>query len=243
MNLVDKINRNMDALRANPYPGRGIVLGQSPDGRHLVQIYWIMGRSENSRNRVFLQDDDVVRTAPHDESKVEDPSLIIYNCTRVLNAAHIVTNGDQTDTIYEAFELGDSFEQALASRTFEPDSPSYTPRISGVTNLDLSNSSYQLSILKTMENNPNHPVRAFFNYEAPSPGIGHFISTYQNNGNPLPSFEGEPQIVEVLNDIDDTLSLYWSALNEDNKVSLLVKFISPNTGGTDVRVVNKHDAG
>jgi len=235
------VKANMDALRANAYPGRGIVIGQTPDGSKMVQIYWIMGRSENSRNRVFVQEGDVVRTTPFDASKVEDPSLIIYNCARVLDRIHIVTNGDQTDTLYEALRNGETFEDALNTREFEPDAPNYTPRISGVVDPDDIHA-YKLGILKTIGNDPERPVRHMYSFESAVPGVGHFIATYSGDGTPLPSFEGEPQMLPLLDDIDATLDLYWSALNDDNKVSLMVKFIDPAAGAADVRIANKNQA-
>jgi hypothetical protein len=243
MELDAVVKANMDALRANPYPGRGIVIGQTPDGSRRVQVYWIMGRSENSRNRVFVREGDTVRTAPHDESKVEDPSLIIYNCIRSCGKAHIVSNGDQTDTVFEALCDGDSFEDALDTRQFEPDGPNYTPRIAGLVNLADGHNAYKLAILKTIGNDPARPVRQYFNYEAAVSGAGHFIATYSGDGSPLPAFGGEPQLVEICDDIDGTLELYWSALNADNKVSLLVKTIEPETDAVDIRLVNKHDGG
>jgi hypothetical protein len=208
----------------------------------MVQVYWIMGRSENSRNRVFVQEGEVVRTAPFDESKVKDPSLIIYNCTRVAGSAHIVTNGDQTDTIFEALGKGGSFESALDTRTFEPDEPNYTPRISGVVDLADGLNAYRLGILKTIGNDPERPVRQYFNFGKAIPGAGHFIATYSGDGKPLPSFGGEPQLVEIPVEIDAARDLYWGALNEDNRVSLLVKFIDPESGSSEVRIVNKHGA-
>ena len=242
MGIQDVVKANMDALRANVYPGRGIVIGQTPDGKRLVQVYWIMGRSENSRNRIFVAEGDVVRTAPHDESKVEDPSLIIYNCVRTLGRAHIVSNGNQTDTIYDALASSGTFESALFTREFEPDDPNYTPRISGIVGLDDDPHAYKLAILKTIDNDPGQGVRNFYNYATPIPGVGHFVATYSGDGNPLPAFDGEPQPVEIASDIDAVLDCYWTALNGDNKVSLLVKFIDPATGETDVRIANKHEA-
>ena len=241
MDISAAVKANMDALRANVYPGRGIVIGQTPDGSKMVQVYWIMGRSENSRNRVFVQEGDMVRTAPFDESKVEDPSLIIYNCARVLDRIHIVSNGDQTDTIYDAIRNGETFEAALYTRTFEPDEPNYTPRIAGIIDPDDVHT-YKLGILKTVGNDPERSVRHIYNFENAIPGAGHFIATYSGDGSPLPAFDGEPQMLELLDDIGATLDLYWSALNEDNKVSLLVKFIDPATDATDIRIVNKNQA-
>jgi IMP cyclohydrolase len=240
MDLRAVVKANMEALRRNPYPGRGVVIGQSPDGRHAVQVYWIMGRSENSRNRIFVQEGDTVRTAPFDAAKVKDPSLIIYNVARVAGRAHVVTNGDQTDTICDRLATGGTFEQALFTRTYEPDAPNFTPRISGVTALDDTVHAYQLAILKTIGGNPDLPVRCFYNYEKAVPGVGHMLTTYSGDGNPLPSFAGEPQAVEILNDAQATLDLYWAALNAENKVSLLVKFIDLASGRSAVRLVNKH---
>ncbi|MBS3762513.1 MAG: IMP cyclohydrolase [Planctomycetes bacterium] len=242
MDINDVAQANLRALRENRYPGRGIVVGQSPDGQHLVEVYWIMGRSENSRNRIFVQEDDVVRTAPFDESKVEDPSLIIYNCIRTRRTAHIVTNGDQTDTIFQALEEGKSFEQALYTRTFEPDTPNYTPRIAALINLEDPRHAYQLGILKTLFNNEAYPVRHVYNYAAAIPGVGHFIATYDGDGDPLPSFTGEPRPLPLTNDPDETLDLYWDALDEDNKVSLLVKSIDPIANESAVEIVNKNIA-
>ena len=241
MSIEAAAKANMAALRANVYPGRGIVIGQTPDAKHLVQVYWIMGRSENSRNRVFVADGDLVRTAPFDESKVEDPSLIIYNCARPLGRAHIVSNGDQTDTICDALEGGGSFESALCTREFEPDAPNYTPRVSGIVDLDDELHAYKLAILKTIGNDPGRGARQFFCYENAVPGVGHFIATYSGDGKPLPAFDGEPQPVEIAGDIDAVLDTYWAALNEDNKVSLMVKFIDPTSGETDLRIANKHE--
>ena len=240
MDMQATMRANMQALRENPYPGRGIVIGCTPDGTHLVQVYWIMGRSENSRNRVFVEEGGMVRTSPFDASKVEDPSLIIYNCARVVGKAHVVTNGDQTDTICDAIGAGGTFETALLTRTFEPDVPNYTPRISGITDLNDKTHAYQLSILKPIDNKPELGVRFTFSYVNAIPGVGHFISTYRADGNPLPAFQGDPQLVDILDGIDETLGLFWSALNEDNKVSLMVKFIDRNSGTTNIRIVNKH---
>ncbi len=240
MSILSAAESNLNALRSNPYPGRGIVIGQTPDARHLVQVYWIMGRSENSRNRVFVREGDVVRTAPYDASKVKDPSLIIYNCARVQDSAHIVSNGDQTDTICDALAVGESFENALDTREFEPDAPNYTARIAGLVDLDDGQNAYKLAILKTLDNNPERPVRYYFNYERAVPGIGHFIATYKGDGSPLPAFEGEPQPVVIPDGIEAVLDRYWSALDNGNKVSLMAKFIDVETGASDIRIVNKH---
>jgi hypothetical protein len=240
VDITAVIKANMQALRSNVYPGRGIVIGQTPDGKKMVQVYWIMGRSENSRNRVFVREGDVVRTAPFDASRVKDPSLIIYNCTRVAGKAHIVTNGDQTDTIFDALGKGGSFESALDTRSFEPDEPNFTPRISGLVDLADTLSAYKLGILKTVGNDPQRPARQYFSFGAAIPGAGHFIATYSGDGKPLPSFQGEPRLVEIPGDVDAAADLYWKSLNEDNRVSLLVKFIDPASGASDVRIVNRH---
>ena len=231
---------NIDALRDNVYPGRGIVIGQTPDSSKLLQVYWIMGRSENSRNRVFVEESGSVRTAPFDESKVEDASLIIYNCALARGKCHIVTNGDQTDTVVEGLRQGRSFEDSLYTRTFEPDAPNYTPRVSGIVDLAPGGHCYQLGILKTIDNNPDLPVRQIFSFGKPIAGVGHFIATYSGDGDPLPSFGGEPQPMVLCDSIDQTLDLFWSALNSDNKVSLMVKSIDIATGETSVRIANKH---
>ncbi len=241
MNTHQQADQNLAALRANSYPGRGIVIGQTGDGARFVQVYWIMGRSANSRNRVFVQDGNVVRTAPYDESRVEDPSLIIYNCTRILDRAHIVTNGDHTDTIHDGLAGGESFESSLHARTYEPDAPNYTPRIAGMVDLAAPVHAYQFAVLKTIDNDPSLPVRHFYAFERGMPGIGHMVTTYDGDGDPLPSFSGDPQPVPVPDSVDAALELYWSAMNADNKVSLLVKFIDPVSGACETRITNKHD--
>lgn len=232
---------NAARLAENPYPGRGIVIGLTPDGTKLVQVYWIMGRSENSRNRVFIAEDNgFVRTEAKDPSKLTDPSLIIYYPVRHTAQAHIVTNGDQTDTVYEALAAGRTFEQALTTRTWEPDAPNYTPRISGVVDLADEHCAYKLSILKTNQNDASQTMRHFFHYEQGIAGFGHCITTYQGDGNPLPSFQGEPQLVPLFDDAATTASFYWDRLNADNKISLLVKTIDRATGAADTHVINKY---
>lgn len=226
------------ALSATTYPGRGIVIGKSADGKQAVIAYFIMGRSENSRNRVFVEDGDGLRTQAFDESKMEDPSLIIYAPVRVLGDVTIVTNGDQTDTVYDYLTAGKTKEDALRSRTFEPDAPNYTPRISGVVNNTTGD--YQLSILKSADGDPAETRRYFFDYTAPKAGEGRFIHTYQADGNPLPSFEGEPTPVTIAGDIDGFTATVWNSLNADNKVSLFTRFIDLSTGETQTRIVNKH---
>lgn len=225
-------------LAGNSYPGRGIVIGKSADGKYAVTAYFIMGRSENSRNRVFVEEGNGIRTQAFDESKMEDPSLIIYAPVRVLGDTTIVTNGDQTDTIYEYRQAGKSVEEALRSRTFEPDAPNYTPRISGV--VDNRTGDYQLSILKSADGNPDETRRYFFDYTAPQAGQGHFIHTYQGDGNPLPSFEGEPTPVTIAGGIDEFTQTVWNSLNAENKVSLFTRFIDLTTGETQTRIVNKN---
>jgi Archaeal IMP cyclohydrolase len=234
-----RLDYNYKKLKSNEYPGRGIIIGMSPDSKHIVQVYWIMGRSANSRNRVFEEENGFVRTKAFDESKVVDPSLIIYYPVRHIGNSHIVSNGDQTDTIFEAFKNGRSFEDALSIRCFEPDVPNYTPRISGNVTLRDSLYTYQLSILKS-QNAGDSCNRYYFNYEKGIPGIGHCIHTYSQDGNPLPSFNGEPYELELFDDMDKTAGYYWNALNEENKVSLLVKHISIEDGSFKTRIVNKY---
>ena len=225
-------------LRGNPYPGRGIVLGRSPDGNKAVIAYFIMGRSENSRNRVFVETPDGIRTQAHDPSKMTDPSLIIYAPVRVFGSATVVTNGDQTDTIREGLAAGRSFAEALRKRTFEPDKPNYTPRISGLVDKD---GGYTLSILKSADGNPASCRRYFFEYGDPLAGQGHYIHTYMGDGNPLPSFEGEPEQVAIPCDTPEALAdLVWDSLNPDNKVSLFVRYIDLATGTWESVIKNKH---
>ena len=228
-------------LRENSYPGRGIVLGRSSDGRHAVIAYFIMGRSENSRNRVFSADGEGIRTQAYDPSKLTDPSLIIYAPVRVFhdenNTVTIVTNGDQTDTVYDGLAHGMSFSDALRQRTFEPDGPNYTPRISGA----VEGFGYVLSILKSANGNPDSVRRYYFEYPQPVAGEGHFIHTYQCDGNPIPSFAGEPEKVALHGDIEQLALDTWMNLNEDNKVSLYVSYISLADGSSDTIIINKHD--
>lgn len=229
-------------LRENPYPGRGIMLGRSADGRRAVMVYFIMGRSENSRNRVFEETADGIRTRAFDESKMTDPSLIIYHPVRAMeNGVTIVTNGDQTDTIRDNILAGHCYRHALNQRTFEPDGPNWTPRISGVVK---PNGSYDLSILKSLEGDPSCCCRYFFEYDAPKAGVGHFIHTYEADGSPLPSFRGEPRAVPLGDESAAELAeQVWAALNADNKVSLFVRTVELETGETDTVIVNKHREG
>lgn len=227
-------------LKENAYPGRGIVIGRSEDGRSAVAAYFIMGRSENSRNRVFVEEGEGIRTQAFDPSKMKDPSLIIYAPVRVLGNKTIVTNGDQTDTIYEGMDRQLTFEQSLRDREFEPDAPNYTPRISGVLHVENGAFSYALSILKSADGDPAQCNRFTFAYSDCLSGQGHFIHTYQHDGNPLPSFEGEPKPVAIPNDIDAFTQLIWKSLNGENKVSLFVRYIDIATGAYESRIVNKN---
>lgn len=227
-------------LSANSYPGRGIVIGRSEDGSQAVTAYFIMGRSENSRNRIFVKEGEGIRTQAYDPAKLTDPSLIIYAPVRVLGNKTIVTNGDQTDTIYEGMDHQLTFEQSLRSREFEPDGPNYTPRISGIMHIADGKYNYAMSILKSNNGNPDSCQRYTFAYENPAAGEGRFIHTYMGDGNPLPSFEGEPKLVEISGDIDTFTNTIWSNLNPDNKVSLFVRFINIADGTYETRIVNKH---
>ena len=233
-----KINL-FDDLRQNSYPGRGIVLGRSADGAKAVAAYFIMGRSSNSRNRVFVEDGAGIRTQAFDPSKLEDPSLIIYAPVRVLGNKTIVTNCDQTDTIYDLMNSQMTFEQALRTREFEPDAPNYTPRISGIMKVD-GGYNYALSILKSADGDPSSCERFTFSYYSPKAGVGHFIHTYMGDGNPLPSYSGEPKTVELSGDIDEFTNNLWTSLNEENKVSLFVRYIDIATGEYETRIVNKN---
>ncbi len=229
-----------EELKNNAYPGRGIVIGKSADGKSAVTVYFIMGRSVNSRNRVFVEDGDGIRTQAFDPSKLEDPHLIIYAPVRVLGNKTIVTNGDQTDTIYNLMNQQQTFEQSLRTREFEDDAPNFTPRISGIIKTDNGDFNYAMSILKSADGNDKSCQRYTFSYNNPIAGEGRFIHTYMGDGNPLPSFEGEPKKVGIPNDIDEFTTGLWNALNEDNKVSLFVRFIDLESGRTETRIVNKN---
>lgn len=235
-----KILSMEDELKNNSYPGRGIVIGRSADGRKAVIAYFIMGRSVNSRNRVFVEEGQGIRTEAFEPSKLSDPSLIIYAPVRVLGNKTIVTNGDQTDTIYELMDRQQTFEQALRTREFEPDAPNYTPRISGILHVGNGNYNYAMSILKSNHGNPDSCNRYTFAYNNPAAGEGHFLHTYMSDGDPLPSFEGEPKLVEISGDIGSFTKLVWESLNEDNKVSLFTRFIDIQTGEYESRIVNKN---
>ena len=227
-------------LSGNAYPGRGIVIGKSADGKYAVVAYFIMGRSVNSRNRIFVEDGEGIRTQAFDPAKLTDPSLVIYAPVRVMGNKTIVTNGDQTDTIYELMDKQQTFEQALRTREFEPDAPNYTPRISGIMHIGGGKYNYAMSILKSNNGNPDACNRYTFAYENPVAGEGHFIHTYMGDGNPLPSFEGEPKLVGIDGDIDAFTELLWKNLNEENKVSLFVRYIDLSRGTYETRIVNKN---
>lgn len=227
-------------LKSNEYPGRGIVTGKTPDGKYAVILYFIMGRSVNSRNRVFVNDGEGIRTQAYDPSKLTDPSLVIYAPVRVLGNNTIVTNGDQTDTIYEMVQNGATFEKALLTREFEPDAPNYTPRISAMLNIENGIFKYQMSILKSNNGNPDACNRYTFSYENPVNGEGHFIHTYMHDGNPLPSFEGEPKLVGIKNDMEEFGNIVWESLNAENKVSLFIRYINIADGSYKSRIYNKN---
>lgn len=227
-------------LKENTYPGRGIVIGRSEDGRYAVTAYFIMGRSVNSRNRIFVEEGEGLRTEAFDVSKLSDPSLIIYAPVRVLGDSTIVTNGDQTDTVYELMSQGRTFEEALRTRKFEPDEPNYTPRISGILNVSGGKYDFAMSILKSDGGDPSRCIRNTFTYDGCREGEGRFIHTYVGDGSPLPSYEGEPARVDITGGIDGFTESVWNSLNEDNKVSLFVRYIDIATGKYDTRIVNKN---
>ena len=230
-----------EILKTNAYPGRGIVIGKSADGKKAVTAYFIMGRSVNSRNRVFTATEDGIKTEAFDPSKLSDPHLIIYSPVRVLGNKTIVTNGDQTDTIYENMDKQQTFEMSLRGREFEDDAPNYTPRISGILHVENGEFNYAMSILKSADGNPDSCQRYTFAYSNPLAGDGRFIHTYMGDGNPLPSFEGEPEKIGIdADDIDSFTDMLWTSLNEENKVSLYVKFIDIATGEAETRIVNKN---
>ena len=228
-----------ELLENNTYPGRGIIIGKSEDSKKAVTAYFIMGRSENSRNRVFIEQGDEVIIHPFDASKVEDPSLIIYSPIRVFENNLIVTNGDQTDTVYEGLEAGMSFEQALTQREFEPDAPNFTPRISGMITFDEKDFTYKMNILKSADAQGTACNRYNFAYNSLS-GVGHFIHTYVCDGNPIPTFMGEPERIDIKGDIDEFTNTIWNALNEQNKISLYVRFVDLATGEAENRMINKN---
>ena len=238
MNIY-KVNNIGELIADNPYVGRGIVIGKTKDGKKAATAYFIMGRSKNSRNRVFVKRDGALFTEPFDASLVEDPSLIIYAALRRYENKLIVTNGDQTDTIYEGLKAGKGFRHALRARAFEPDAPNFTPRISGILTFGEGDFAYEMSILKSIDAEGSECAR--FNFEYPAmPGLGHFIHTYVTDGNPIPTFQGEPERVEIPNDIDELTDTLWKNLNEDNKISLYVVYTDLATGAVEERLINKN---
>ena len=238
MNIY-KINDIGELIKDNSYVGRGIVIGTTEDGTKAAAAYFIMGRSENSRNRVFTEKDGEIKTEPFDVSKVEDPSLIIYNAVRKLDDSLIVTNGDQTDTIYDLMSAGKSFKESLETREFEPDAPNLTPRISGILNFEDSVFSYEMSILKSIDPEGSDCCRYTFSYPSKA-GLGHFIHTYVCDGNPIPTFQGEPERVIIPNSIDEFTETLWNNLNADNKISLYVRYTDLTTGEFEQRLINKN---
>ena len=238
MNIYE-INNIDGLLCPNPYPGRGIVVGKSADGKNAVIAYFIMGRSENSRNRVFTERDGAVFTEPHDYAKVSDPSLIIYAAIREFENKLIVTNGDQTDTIYDFIKKGEDMRAALRTRAFEPDAPNLTPRISGVMTFENGDFTYEMSILKSIDAEGSECARYFFEYPSRC-GLGHFIHTYVTDGNPIPTFQGEPERVAIPNDIDEFANSIWTSLNENNKISLYVRYVDLESGKAENRMINKN---
>ena len=234
-----RISTIKEELNSLAYHGRGIIIGKSADGKKAVTAYFIMGRSENSRNRVFIKDGDEIVIHPFDASKVEDPSLIIYSPVRVINNNLIVTNGDQTDTIYDFVKDGKTFEQALETREFEPDSPNWTPRISGMMTFADGDFKYKMSILKSADPEGTACNRYSFSYPSLA-GLGHFIHTYNHDGNPIPTFTGEPERVAIPDDIDEFTNMIWKNLNEQNKISLYVRYIDLASGEYDSRMINKN---
>ena len=238
MNIY-KINTIDELIKGNSYVGRGIIIGKTPDGRKAVSAYFIMGRSANSRNRVFVERDDAVFTEPFDSSKVEDPSLIIYAAVREYENKLIVTNGDQTDTIYDFIKEGKCFNSALQTREFEPDAPNFTPRISGMLTFEDNDFTYKMSILKSADEKGSACNRYFFSYK-PLAGLGHFIHTYVCDGNPIPTFQGEPERIATSDDIEEFTNTLWEALDADNKISLYVRYTNLENGDTESMLINKN---
>ena len=236
---IYQISNMGELVRENEYVGRGIVIGKTPDGSKAACAYFIMGRSENSRNRIFTEKDRDLYTEPFDPAKLEDPSLIIYRAVAEAEGKLILTNGDQTDTIYDFLSEGKTFEQALETRQFEPDSPNFTPRISAVISFAGGDFTYKLSILKSLDAEGNRCARYFYNYEAEA-GLGHFLHTYAGNGNPLPTFQGEPERIKIPNNIDEFRDSLWENLNAENKISLYVRYTELTSGNYDVRLINKN---
>lgn len=238
MNIY-KINTIDELIKGNSYVGRGIIIGKTPDGRKAVSAYFIMGRSANSRNRVFVERDDAVFTEPFDSSKVEDPSLIIYAAVREYENKLIVTNGDHTDTIYDFIKEGKCFNSALQTREFEPDAPNFTPRISGMLTFEDNDFTYKMSILKSADEKGSACNRYFFSYK-PLAGLGHFIHTYVCDGDPIPTFQGEPERIATSDDIEEFTNTLWEALDADNKISLYVRYTDLENGDTESMLINKN---
>ncbi len=236
---IYRIKNVAELLDGNRYPGRGIVIGKTPDGKKAAAAYFIMGRSANSRNRIFTEKDGEVFTEPYDEKLVQDPSLIIYAAVRQYRNHLIVTNGNQTDTIFEGLEQGKSFSEALESRCFEPDAPNYTPRISGMLNFGKGDFTYQMSILKSVDDEGSDCARYTFDYPARA-GLGHFLHTYVCDGNPIPTFQGEPERVAMTDDIDTFTDQLWNALDAENRISLYVRYVDLQTGKAENRLINKN---
>lgn len=236
---IYKINDIEELIKGNSYVGRGIIIGKTPDAKNAVSAYFIMGRSENSRNRVFAERNNAVFTEPYCISKVEDPSLIIYAAIRNYENKLIVTNGDQTDTVYEALKNGKSFIDALNTREFEPDAPNFTPRISGILNFSDNDFTYDMSILKSADSVGSSCNRYYYSYK-PLAGLGHFIHTYVCDGNPIPTFQGEPERVKTNNDIDEFTTKLWNSLDTDNKISLYVRYTNLENGEVQNRLINKN---
>ncbi|MDP1759972.1 MAG: IMP cyclohydrolase [Candidatus Woesebacteria bacterium] len=241
--LIEKtIERNSKLLKEKEYPGRGIIIGKTSDSTHLVQIYWIMGRSENSKNRIFIQEKESVKTDLFDKSKSSDTSLIIYNPIKQINDFHIVSNGDQTETIYQFIKDGKTFEDAINNREFEPDPPNYTPRISGLIYKDKNEYKYKLSIIKSFFNDLSCCQRFIYNYSNFINGVGHCITTYIDNNDPLLSFKGEPFIVKLFDNIEENCHYYWNLLNQEMLISMCIKFINIKNKNIDIYIKNKNKA-
>ncbi len=238
MNIYEKKTMG-ERIAGNSYVGRGVVIGKTEDGAHAAFAYFIMGRSENSRNRIFAESEGDVYTRPFDESKVEDPSLIIYAAVRAYENKLVVTNGDQTDTVVEGLKNGGTFESALRTRTFEPDGPNFTPRISGMATFADGDFSYEMSILKSIDAEGTAPCRYHFEYPSVA-GLGHFIHTYVCDGNPIPTFQGEPERVSIPNCIDAFTNDIWNNLDENNRISLYVRYVNLKTGEATNRMINKN---
>lgn len=237
MDLQQRAENNFDNLIKKTYPGRGIIIGQTPDEQNIVQVYWTMGRSNNSKNRIFKIEDSYVKTEAFDASKLEDPSLIIYNCIAQFANKHVVANGDQSDTVIDGIKQDKSFSDALRTREYEPDDPNCTPRITGL--VDTEKDGYQLSILKSVYNTKEIHSKNFYNYEQYIPGYGHLIHTYFDDGTPLPSFDGDPGIVPLVDSQQENLDTYWNALNPEYRVSILVKYINKTSGNTSIIMKNE----